>query len=91
MSSTTRMGEPPLPASRLCEYWERKGDPSEMAGPQVMRRKECYQNSLPTEPRHHNGRLLEEKACSEGENPTISEYWYGHSCGDAYVKEKSHG
>lgn len=70
---------------------KRKGDPSEMAGPRAMRRKECYQNSLQEEPRHHNGRLLEEKACSEGGTPTISEYWFGHSCGDAYVKEKSQG
>lgn len=51
---------------------ERKGDPSEMAGPQVMRRKECYQNSLQTKPRHHNGSLLEEKACSEGDTPPLS-------------------
>lgn len=70
---------------------KRKGDPSGMAGPRVMRRKECYQNSLQKEPRHHNGRLLEEKACSEGGSPASSEYWFGHSCGDAYVKEKSHG
>lgn len=55
----------------------RKGDPSGMAGPGVMRRKECYQNSLQTEPKHLNGRLLEEKAC------TIRQNWYGHSCGDA--------
>lgn len=51
---------------------ERKGEPSEMAGPQGMRRKECYQNSLQTQPRHHNGRELEQKACSEGQTPTLS-------------------
>lgn len=85
-----RSGFPPMLLG--CEsIGERKGDPSEMAGPPVMRRKECYQNPRQTEPRHHNGRLLEEKACGERETPTISDYWYGHSCGDAYVKEKSHG
>lgn len=50
---------------------ERKGEPSAMAGPRVMRRKECYQNSLQTEPRHHNGRLLEEKP-AQGRDPRLS-------------------
>lgn len=79
----------PPDASRLCG--ERKGDPSEMAGPQGMRRKECYQNSLQMQPRHQNGRELEQKDCSEGQTQAVSEYCFGHSCGDAYVKEKSHG
>lgn len=39
---------------------EREGDPLRWLDPQVMRRKECYQNSLQTEPRHHNGRWLEQ-------------------------------
>lgn len=70
---------------------ERKGDPSEMVGPQVMRRKECYQNSLQTQPRQHNGREREKKPAARARPRTVSEYCFGHRCGDAYVKEKSHG
>ena len=70
---------------------ERKGEPSAMAGPPGDEKKGMLSKFPSNGTKTPQWQVTGGKACTRARPPAISEYWFGHSCGDAYVKEKSHG
>lgn len=70
---------------------ERKGDPSEMVRPPGDEKKGMLSKFPSNATKTPQWQGTEKKPAARARPHTVSEYCFGHRCGDAYVREKSHG